>query len=814
MNISIIKIARRAAFAVAAIAAGPLFAQAESGTTTSPAKIYASVGGAVSFTVNYTGAETSQTDLLVTQTANTSSPVLTVFRGAGNCVSPTTPPGYVPPTPANALYALWEPTGSFPANCGAAAASTPMATFTGTVASFPGAGSYVIEVLNNAAGGSTNVTTNDVTVCQKRTVSSVTASPATEGAVITYTVNFDAAVAVGCGGFAVPGVLSGTATAAPDLVVLLGTGTCANVADSATSCTILAQGADDTAVDGTKVATLTITDSTAASNYVSVGKTASANVLDNESSIAVALGRNGAEGGNSVQFVVTCNGPGTNVTVNYAWSGTATAADFTAALPTSTSFATCNGATQTVDLALVDDTLVEGTENVTLTISTPTANVAVVVGQSAATATISDNDSDPVFGLVTIAACAEPSTGCAFALNRLSGVTSARTLTFAVTGTATRGTDYDLKSGTDCATGTVIPVATNSVVHNSAGGQTLNVCPIDDLLPEVGGETVILTLTTAGSVANALYTLDAATTSRTQTIADDDSPQVVTVTGGGALAEAAGTGTFTYTRSGGSAAAQALALTVNIGRSGTATYGAACTAGVDYMSSVTGTTVTITGGQSTVDVTVTACDDALIDPAETVIYAVAAPAAPTDYTVGSPASATVTITDDDVAVNAVSGATGSALSTSTAEGTIVRFSVSCPTLATAQSIDFSITPATAYAGDVYSGSPTGSVTCPAAAASLVAVPTTVQTINDTTIGNARTYTMTISIPQVMIGAANNGLKAGAAVAATIIGNAIAVVNVTDDDQPQIVPTMSMFGLGFMSLMLAGFVAFQRRRVQK
>jgi len=95
------------------------------------------------------------------------------------------------------------------------------------------------------------------------------------------------------------------------------------------------------------------------------------------------------------------------------------------------------------------------------------------------------------------------------------------------------------------------------------------------------------------------------------------------------------------------------------------------------------------------------------------------------------------------------------------------------------------------------------------------VPTTVQTINDTTIGNARTYTMTISIPQVMIGAANNGLKAGGpSVAATIIGNAVATVNVTDDDQPVGVPTMSMLGLGFMSLMLAGFVAFQRRRVQK
>jgi hypothetical protein len=404
-----------------------------------------------------------------------------------------------------------------------------------------------------------------------------------------------------------------------------------------------------------------------------------------------------------------------------------------------------------------------------------------------------------------------------FTLTRSGGSAGQQAATLAVNltlaGTATFGTscaagvDYQL-AVVGPATASLTAAPRTVTFPASASTAAITMTPCDDNVIDAA-ETVILTV--AAPTVSTDYTVGSPA-SATLTIADDDSPQVVTVTGGGALAETGGTATFTFTRSGGSLAVQAAALTVNIGRSGTATYGAACTAGVDYTSTTTGTTLTLTGATATI--TVTACDDNLIDPAETIMYMVAAPNAPADYTVGSPASATATITDDDVAVNAVAGASGSAVSTSTAEGTVVRFSVSCPALTAAQSINFAITPATAYPGDVYSGSPTGSVTCPAAAASLVAVPTTVQTINDTTIGNARTYTMTISIPQVMIGAANNGLKAGAAVAATIIGNAIAVVNVTDDDQPQIVPTMSMLGLGFMSLMLAGFAAFQRRREQK
>ena len=750
----------------------------------------------------------------MSHTANTTSPSIVPYA---SCIDPATPAPYNG-APADSKYVNWSAgAGIFPsaAACGGAAGAITLATFSGTASAIPG-GSYVIQVLNGFAAVDPNLAGNDVIVCQKTTVTSVTpGSNPVEGGTSSFTVNF-AAVPTGCGGFAIPVSLSGPAVAGKTAAI--GTNTCTNINDGATSCTVGITTAQNPNIDGNMLATLTVTDSTAASNYVSAGRSASVDVLDDEVGASVAATTAAASETGPVNGVLTFTRTGAT-TASQALTSTITGT----ALPATGNFSfvggSCTGvsyaaptlsltvpsgsASCTVNVVPVDDTAVEGSQ--TVIAGVPTGPSAVGTG-SAATVTIADNDTPPVFSVAKAGACAEAlaPTNCTFTITRDGGVATATTVNFTVTGTATRATDYVLKTG-GCAAGTALTA--NSISHPDANPLVIDVCPTDDALIESGGETVIFTVTANPPT----YTVG--TASQTQNIADDDSPQVVTVSGGGAVAEAAGTGVFTFTRSGGSLAVQALPLTVNIARSGTATYGAACTAGVDYTSTTTGTTLTLTGATGTI--TVTACDDNLIDPAETVIYTVAAPTAPADYTVGSPAAATATITDDDVAVNAVSGATGSALSTSTAEGTIVRFSVSCPTLATAQSIDFSITPATAYAGDVYSGSPTGSVTCPAAAASLVAVPTTVQTINDTTIGNARTYTMTISIPQVMFAAASNGLKAGGpSAAATIIGNAVATVNVTDDDQPVGVPTMSMFGLGFMSLMLAGFVAFQRRRVQK
>ncbi|MBK8738763.1 MAG: IPTL-CTERM sorting domain-containing protein, partial [Betaproteobacteria bacterium] len=320
-----------------------------------------------------------------------------------------------------------------------------------------------------------------------------------------------------------------------------------------------------------------------------------------------------------------------------------------------------------------------------------------------------------------------------------------------------------------------------------------------DNIVESGGETVILTLT-----ANAAaYTLSPA--SATRTIADDDSPQVVGVTvAAPTIPEAAGSTTFTFTRSGGSVAAQQAALTVNVTLSGTATFGASCAAGVDYTLAVVAPatavlntaprTVTFPANNPatlTAAVTVTACNDSVLDPAETVTLTVAPPTLVTDYTVAVPAgsaTATVTIIDDEI------GITVAASSGAVPEGSAAVFNLSCSGASGQVTVNYTIT-----------GADAGVVITPSATTITMSCPTggtvTVPTVNDGIVGNGRTVTLTIT----GIGQAPANVVVGAPSAAT--------VQVIDDDRPLIIPTMSAFGLGLMSLML-GLVAFLRRRSLK
>jgi glucose/arabinose dehydrogenase/chitodextrinase len=110
---------------------------------------------------------------------------------------------------------------------------------------------------------------------------------------------------------------------------------------------------------------------------------------------------------------------------------------------------------------------------------------------------------------------------------------------------------------------------------------------------------------------------------------------VVTVTVGDPNASETGPdpGTFTIARTG--STTSPLAVTFSVG--GTATSG-------DYAS--IGTSVTIPAGASSVSVTVTPVDDSAAEGSETVILTLSASSA---YTVGTPASATVTIADNEPA---------------------------------------------------------------------------------------------------------------------------------------------------------------------
>lgn len=321
---------------------------------------------------------------------------------------------------------------------------------------------------------------------------------------------------------------------------------------------------------------------------------------------------------------------------------------------------------------------------------------------------------------------------------------------------------------------------------------------------------------------------------------DCSTPQNVTVTpraaDAGSNPTQTGTVNFTNTTTGGTVTAPASVAVTVTDNQAPATY------------TITKSTATVTEGSATTDTIVVTCNGAFVAPATSgsVAYNIATLTNPGDITtpaltgtlnfaacggatqtltvtarpndallqgthtgnvtistpvggtLGATTSGTITVLDSTVAVNAVAGSTGSATSMTITEGGIARFSVACPTLTAAQTVNYSITPATPATGDTFvGGGATGTVTCPAAAASLVPIPTTVQTIDDTVIGNSRVYSVTISL---------SGNSTG-----VVIGNASAQVLVQDNDQAVVVPTMGAAGLGLMSLMLAGLAALQRRR---
>lgn len=406
-----------------------------------------------------------------------------------------------------------------------------------------------------------------------------------------------------------------------------------------------------------------------------------------------------------------------------------------------------------------------------------TASVAITAGPgytagapSSATGTITDDDGPQTVTIAVAPASVSEASGTplVYTVTRSGGSAAqqAAPLIVNLSGTGTAATS---RYSTTCASTITI-----------AGGSstaTCSVTPIDNT-------NVDASVTAVVSIAvSAAYTTGTPS-SATGTITDDDGPQTVTIAVAPAtVAENSGTSlVYTVTRSGGSAAQQAAPLIVNLtGPAASSRYSTTCAS-----------TITIAGGSTTATCSVTPIDNSTIDGSVTAVVSIAASAA---YTTGSPASATGTITDDDVAVQAVAGATGTAASSSVVEGGLVVFSVACPVNPTPTTFNYTVTPALTTGDAFTTGSSSGSVTCPAAGGNVVAVG--IQTINDTTIGNNRTYTFTISVPATPV--------------AVVITRASATFAVLDNDQPTQIPTLGVFGLGLMGLLLAGFGALVQRR---
>ena len=240
---------------------------------------------------------------------------------------------------------------------------------------------------------------------------------------------------------------------------------------------------------------------------------------------------------------------------------------------------------------------------------------------SSATVTITSDEVAP--STVTIAATDATATEAGlttgtFTVTRTGSTASALTVLYSPSGTATASSDYTALSGT-------------VTIPSGAASAPITVTPVDDPLVE-NDEMVIVTVT-----ANAAYTVGTPSSATVTISSNDGNLPVVTITAPDATATEAGrtTGQVQVRRTG----STAQALTVQYTVSGTATPGS------DYVA-LSGSTQ-ITAGSLTRSTTITPFDDTLVENNETIVVHLAPSAA---YSIGTPNSATVTLSSNDVGV--------------------------------------------------------------------------------------------------------------------------------------------------------------------
>jgi uncharacterized repeat protein (TIGR01451 family) len=236
---------------------------------------------------------------------------------------------------------------------------------------------------------------------------------------------------------------------------------------------------EDTAVEGDETFGVVLSNPSAGAQLLTGA--ASVVILDNDA----GLGFQPAEytvdegGTNVVLTVVRTGGSSGDVSVFYGMAGgTATVGDdFTAA---SGVLVFTNGeVVRTITVPIIDDTLVEGDETFTVTLSNP-AGGAVLVGNAVATVTITDNDAGISFSSPTYSV-SEAGVQAVITVVRSNVLTNTVSVSYTTQdGTAVAGQDYVTASGT-------------LVFTNGQTAKTFTVTVIDDTLIE-GDETVLLAL--------------------------------------------------------------------------------------------------------------------------------------------------------------------------------------------------------------------------------------------------------------------------------------------------------------------------------
>ncbi len=393
---------------------------------------------------------------------------------------------------------------------------------------------------------------------------------------------------------------------------LLGTLT---FAAGTTTQTITARVRGDTVDEGNETVVVLLQSS--ATVFISTG-TGTGTILDDDPKFSIDSPSvtEGDSGSVNMTFTVSLSGArsgSSSLTVDYAQTGgTATSGtDYTAVTAGTLTFAT-GVTTQTFTVSVTGDTTDEADETVVITLS----NATTATGISTATGTGTIRDDDPKFSIdsPTVTEGGSPA-NLVFTVSLSAASTSQLTVDYALSGTATSGTDY------------TAPAGTTLTFAASSTSQTITVPVTDDTLDEAS-ETVVVTLSNPSAATGI------STATGTGTILDND-PQFSidspTVTEGD---NSSVNLDFTVTLS----ASSSSQLTV-----GYAQTGGTATSGTDY-TAVAASTLTFAAGTTSQTIRVSVTGDTTNEANETVIITLSNATAGAGI---STAVGTGTITDND-----------------------------------------------------------------------------------------------------------------------------------------------------------------------
>ncbi len=332
---------------------------------------------------------------------------------------------------------------------------------------------------------------------------------------------------------------------------------------------------------------------------------ASATVAENAGSVTITVSRNGtASGAASVQYASS--------------NGTATAgSDYTTASGT-LNWADGDSTSKTFSVAIANDAIDEADESINITLANATgANLGT---PNSAVITITDDDATPAVTFTSANQSKAENAGTATITAQLSAASGqAVTVPFTVTGTAANPADYTI---------TASPI----IIAAGATSANITISIVDDAIYENPNETVIVTMGTPTNAAKGV------TTAHTLTITDNDpAPSAGTIALSSAtytVAENGTSATITATRTGGSFGTASVAY---------ATSNGIATAGSDY-TVASGTLTWADADTASKTFTIAITNDALDEANETVNITLSSV---TGATLGSPAAAVLTITDDD-----------------------------------------------------------------------------------------------------------------------------------------------------------------------